>query len=254
MEQTTLQCQSCGMPLTGTDVQGTDASGGFVEDYCIYCYENGAFTQPEFKVEDMIEFCVPFLVEQGMEEKAARGILAGSLPGLKRWATEADEPVFAIVNLEPFQLVGIGERTTNAAEMSGQGKIGALWERFWSGDVQSALSGAALEGDSRIYGCYADYVDGAAGEYTILIGRRAEPSPELPEGLASVDVPAAKYAVFTTRRGPIGTVVLEAWQRIWRWASSSAGPERAYTGDFELYDERSANPEDAVVDIYIAVK
>ncbi|MFB9277835.1 zinc ribbon domain-containing protein [Cohnella cellulosilytica] len=90
MQQTTIPCQSCGMPLTGPDVQGTDESGGLTEEYCIYCYENGAFTQPDFKMEDMIGFCVPFLVEQGLEEKAARELLAGSLPGLKRWASEAD--------------------------------------------------------------------------------------------------------------------------------------------------------------------
>jgi len=159
-----------------------------------------------------------------------------------------------MVSLDSFKLIGIDVRTTNQAEVSGQGKIGELWGRFWSADVQGALAKAAQEGDARVYGCYTDYENGAAGEYTILIGRMAGQAEDVSEGLTTVHVPAAKYAVFTTRRGPFGEVVHEAWQRIWEWASSSSEWERTYTGDFELYDERSADPENAVVDIYIAVK
>jgi len=159
-----------------------------------------------------------------------------------------------VVSLDSFRLVGIGARTTNQAELSGTGKIGELWGRFWSDGVQEALAKAAQEGDSRVYGCYTDYENGTGGEYTIVIGRMAGQAEDVQEGLTPVDVPAAKYAVFTTRRGPFGEVVHEAWQRIWEWASSSSEWERTYTGDFELYDERSADPENAVVDIYIAVK
>lgn len=37
-------CQSCGMPLTN-EVLGTNADGSPNEDYCIYCYKDGKFTQ-----------------------------------------------------------------------------------------------------------------------------------------------------------------------------------------------------------------
>ena len=37
-------CQSCGMPLTN-EVLGTNADGSKNEDYCIYCYKDGKFTQ-----------------------------------------------------------------------------------------------------------------------------------------------------------------------------------------------------------------
>ena len=36
-------CQSCGMPLTD-EVLGTNADGSKSEEYCIYCYKDGAFT------------------------------------------------------------------------------------------------------------------------------------------------------------------------------------------------------------------
>jgi predicted transcriptional regulator YdeE len=34
----------------------------------------------------------------------------------------------------------------------------------------------------------------------------------------------------------------------------NAGLPRAFTTDFEVYDERSQNPENAEVDIFVAVK
>jgi hypothetical protein len=36
-------------------------------------------------MDDMIETCVPFMVEQGMAEDSARDLLKESLPKLKRW-------------------------------------------------------------------------------------------------------------------------------------------------------------------------
>ncbi|WP_290388802.1 zinc ribbon domain-containing protein, partial [uncultured Duncaniella sp.] len=37
-------CQSCGMPLNDHN-HGTNADGTPNEDYCIYCYKDGKFTQ-----------------------------------------------------------------------------------------------------------------------------------------------------------------------------------------------------------------
>ena len=54
-------CQSCGMPLT-TDNKGTNADGSRNEDYCIYCYKDGRFTQ-DFTMEQMIEHCAQFTDE-----------------------------------------------------------------------------------------------------------------------------------------------------------------------------------------------
>jgi len=166
--------------------------------------------------------------------------------------TDTEEPIYEVVQLEAFKLVGIGGRTSNRSEMSGHGIIVGLWDRYWSEDVQSAMADPTQEGDPRTYGCYTEYENGVEGLYTLLIGRKAQAYGVVPSGQVEIAVPASRYAVFTTRRGPVGTVVLEMWQRIWRWAATS-GLERTYTGDFELYDERSADPDNAVVAIYIAI-
>ncbi|MFM1651020.1 zinc ribbon domain-containing protein [Brevibacillus sp. B_LB10_24] len=77
-------CQSCAMPLT-EELSGTEENGAKNEEYCLYCYEQGAFKQPELTMEQMIETCIPFMQKNGMEEKQARQLLQQHLPKLKRW-------------------------------------------------------------------------------------------------------------------------------------------------------------------------
>ncbi|WP_195572600.1 zinc ribbon domain-containing protein [Paenibacillus sp. 1001270B_150601_E10] len=86
MEQTTF-CQSCGMPLNGSEeLLGSNADGSKNEEYCTFCYKDGAFIA-DVSMEEMIEFCVPHMVEgnQGMTEEAARSSMKAFFPKLKRW-------------------------------------------------------------------------------------------------------------------------------------------------------------------------
>lgn len=78
-------CQSCAMPLEAGQY-GTNKDGTENTDYCKYCYENGAFTSDQ-TIEEMIETCIPFMVEgdAGMPEAQARKIMEETLPKLKRW-------------------------------------------------------------------------------------------------------------------------------------------------------------------------
>lgn len=80
-------CQSCGMPMGDThEMYGKNKDGSVNEDYCKYCFENGAFTA-ECTMEEMIEFCVPHMVEgnSGMTENKARSMMNQFFPTLKRW-------------------------------------------------------------------------------------------------------------------------------------------------------------------------
>jgi hypothetical protein len=83
-----IRCQSCGMPRTDETLVGTEKDGAKNEEYCIYCYENGEFKQPELDLAGMIETFVPFMMKDlGMSESAAREHLNHYLPKLKRWKT-----------------------------------------------------------------------------------------------------------------------------------------------------------------------
>jgi hypothetical protein len=77
-------CQSCGMPMEDESLFGTNADGSKNEEYCKYCFEHGAFHKEE-TMEEMIETCIPFMVEQGMPADQAKEILTNQLPLLKRW-------------------------------------------------------------------------------------------------------------------------------------------------------------------------
>lgn len=80
-------CQSCGMPLEANgEMFGTNADGSKNEEYCKYCFEDGAYKQ-ECTMDEMIEFCVPHMVSanSGMSEDKAREMMKGFFPTLKRW-------------------------------------------------------------------------------------------------------------------------------------------------------------------------
>jgi len=78
-------CQSCAMPLKEGDF-GTNQDGGENEDYCKYCYQNGAFTSNQ-TMEEMIDFCVPYMAApgSGFTEESARALMQQTFPTLKRW-------------------------------------------------------------------------------------------------------------------------------------------------------------------------
>ena len=86
--QTEIHCQSCGMPMTEGAHFGKNADGSKNGDYCCHCYPEGAFTNPIETMEEMIEGCIPFIVEEGVaakDEASARALLTEFLPTLKRW-------------------------------------------------------------------------------------------------------------------------------------------------------------------------
>ena len=89
MEQETKFCQSCGMPLNDEN-RGTNADGSKNDDYCMYCYQNGKFTN-DFTMDEMIEFCAQFVDEvnknmpKPMTKEEYKDMMRQYFPMLKRW-------------------------------------------------------------------------------------------------------------------------------------------------------------------------
>lgn len=164
-------CQSCGMPLTTPAQFGTETGGHTTREYCIYCYKEGKFEQPDITLEGMIEMCTAILNQEGMDEESARAMLRNQLPFLKRWnasgsernvtfgAENSDgsvefnqgtrdnrlstEPI-RYVTLPGKRLAGVSARTTNAIEMSGKGCIQGLWDSYFTSDHQPAPEAPAM--------------------------------------------------------------------------------------------------------------
>lgn len=101
-------------------------------------------------------------------------------------------------------------------------------------------------GHAPVIGLYSDYEKDENGAYLFTAGQLVD------QRLAqdAKEIPGSTYARFQTRKGPIEEVVFETWRQIWSWDQRYL---RTYTGDFEWYDERSIDPKEAQIDIYIAV-
>jgi predicted transcriptional regulator YdeE len=156
-----------------------------------------------------------------------------------------------IINRPEFRIVGIEVRTDNASEMSGAGRIAPLWQRFFQENVPARIPDKL---DNAILAVYTDYAGDHNGEYTLVIGARVSAITRPPTGMVVKTVPAGRFAVFTSEKGPAEKVVPATWLKVWSAAKNTLGGDRAYVADFEVYDERAANPADAQVDVYIGIK
>ncbi|ASS67516.1 MULTISPECIES: effector binding domain-containing protein [unclassified Paenibacillus] len=144
-------------------------------------------------------------------------------------------------------LAGVSARTTNAREAGQDGVLPGLWQAFFS-------SGLASEAQSRrscIYALYTDYESDAAGSYRALVGCEADSSLAEKEADGAV-VPAGKYLVFRTERGPMHEVVPKAWAEIWSYFKSSS-EIRTFTGDFEQYAAQGDGGDTEAL-IHIAIR
>lgn len=109
-------CQSCGMPLS-EEILGTNADGSKNEDYCIYCYKDGAFTG-DYTMEQMAEHCSMFVEEynkhtgQNLTACQYKEALLKFFPTLKRWSGDdanlphADHPMKKVF-IEEVNALGI---------------------------------------------------------------------------------------------------------------------------------------------------
>lgn len=151
--------------------------------------------------------------------------------------------------LDSFQIMGIKTRTSNSDEAKGAGKIQALWNTFFSEGVTNRIP---EKSDTTIFAVYHDYESDATAPYSLLIGLKVPPGAKPAPGLELITIPKQKFSRFTTRKGEMPNIVIEAWQNIW----SGTGIDklnRKYSYDFETYDSRAADPKSSEVDIFIAV-
>lgn len=139
-------------------------------------------------------------------------------------------------------IAGISARVDDPKEASKQ--IEALWHQFWKDNLPAKVVNRV---NNTIYAVYHAYEGDHTKPYTTTIGYRVNNLTELPNDLKLIVIPQQHYNVFTSH-GHLPESVVKAWRKIWQ-----SNLQRSYTFDFEIYDERAQNPQDAIVDIYIAV-
>lgn len=82
-----IRCQSCGMPLSETNENlGTEADGTNTFEFCSFCYQNGAFTNPNQTLEEMIQSSIENMTaDLNMPVEQATQLANAFIPALGRW-------------------------------------------------------------------------------------------------------------------------------------------------------------------------
>ena len=87
-----MYCQSCGMPLTKKEDIATNKDGSLMNEYCIYCFKDGAFTG-DISMEGMIDISLKHMKEifkddPNFNEQEALIKMRGFFPELTRWKSK----------------------------------------------------------------------------------------------------------------------------------------------------------------------
>ncbi len=79
-------CQSCSMPLNDTALLGTEKDGAKNQEYCTYCYKDGAFVNPNMSLSEM-KTLIKEKMGQMHIDPATIKMAEETLPYLKRWSS-----------------------------------------------------------------------------------------------------------------------------------------------------------------------
>jgi hypothetical protein len=82
--KTETYCQSCSMPLDNPEMLGTEKDGSKSNEYCKYCYQQGALVNPNMTLKEMTELVISQMEKMNMDSKAI-DLAVSALPNLKRW-------------------------------------------------------------------------------------------------------------------------------------------------------------------------
>jgi predicted transcriptional regulator YdeE len=163
---------------------------------------------------------------------------------------DATESPIKQTDVPGFTVIGISARTDNAKESTPDGIIPKQWQKFFSEGMPAKIPDT---NGANLYAVYADYASDHNGEYTYVVGAGVKDGTAAPSGMVVKRVLAGQYAVFTTEKGPFAKVVPAAWQRIFK-LEEEGKLKRAYKTDFEVYDQRAQDPQNAQMDIYVGLK
>lgn len=153
--------------------------------------------------------------------------------------------------MDAFTIIGVSVRTNNAKEQTPDGQIGKQWQRFFQEGLLNKIPNKA---DNNIIAAYTDYASDKDGDYTFVLGAKVNSDKEVPAGMVALKIPSGRYAMFTSEKGSVNKIMFALWRRIWEVPKSAPGGDRAYKTDFEIYDQRAADPENSQVNVHVGIR
>ena len=149
------------------------------------------------------------------------------------------------MKIETFNVIGISVRTTNENGTSAQ-DIPALWNKFMTEEIQGKIPNKISE---DIFCIYTDYEKDHTKPYTTILGCKVESLDNIPENMVGKTIESTDYEELIAKGNLSDGIVYSKWLEIW-----NSNLNRSFTADFEVYGSKTQNPENAEVDIYIALQ
>ncbi|OIQ21026.1 MAG: AraC family transcriptional regulator [Flavobacterium sp. MedPE-SWcel] len=148
-------------------------------------------------------------------------------------------------HIDIIHLIGITlpYKTTNANNQAAQ-DCGQLWQEFEKGGWFTKIPEKV---NNKVYAVYHNYDGDHTQPYSYFIGCKVTPETTVPEGMVKVIIQSGDFIEFTAK-GKMPDCIGEEWNKIW-----TADIERAYKADFEIYDERCSDWNNAEIPIYIGI-
>ena len=90
-----------------------------------------------------------------------------------------------------------------------------LWNRYFQEQIMHQIPNQQTK---ETFAFYSNYESDETGTYQFTIGMPVSSLEDVPENMTTLTLPAATYAVFTTRKGSVSEVICETWEYIWQWS------------------------------------
>ena len=148
------------------------------------------------------------------------------------------------VIVAPYQVIGIRVRTTNQNNQAAK-DIGELWGRFMNEEIASKIPNKTSE---DILSIYTNYEGDHTQPYDTILGCKVSSLDKIPEGMIGQTFEGGNFQKFISKGNLTQGVVFQTWLEIWNQPL-----DRNYVADFEVYGQKSQNPMDAEVEIFVGL-
>ncbi|MCT4604913.1 MAG: GyrI-like domain-containing protein [Marinisporobacter sp.] len=151
---------------------------------------------------------------------------------------------YEMVTLNKKIVVGIMKQTTNEGGQCVQ-DIGEVWQKFITTGIHEKIVGKV---NHKAIGLYTDYQGDCTKPYDFVACCEVINDRMLDASLIKKIIPKGKYAKFVIN-GDVKEAVGQFWTKLWQM-----NLDRAYTCDFEEYQNNSQDMKNQEIHIYISLK
>ena len=149
------------------------------------------------------------------------------------------------ISIDEIRLIGLSlkHKTTNN---NGQSKLdcAALWHQFNSAQLAATIPDKI---SGEILGVYYGYSGDETQSFRYFVGCKVQSYAANCLALQTLTIPAGDYQKIVAS-GKLPESVSNAWENIWQ-----SDLQRSFQVDFEVYDERCKDGNNAEVDIYVSL-